>query len=89
MICALLTKQTNKAWIEVERTEASDEASNPDFKKHFQITFAYENNQQCMFRMISSVGGKEKVVGECITSYGAIMGARGSIFAGFLEKKDE
>ena len=35
------------------------------------------------------MGGKEKVVGECLTSYGAIMGANASIYAGLLKKKDE
>ena len=42
-----------------------------------------------MFRMIESVGGKEKVIGECQTTYGAIMGAKASILATILKKLDE
>ena len=39
--------------------------------------------------MIESVGGKEKVIGELQTTYGAIMGAKASIFAAILKKLDE
>ena len=42
-----------------------------------------------MFRMINIIDGKEKIIGECQTSYGAIMGAKASIFAGALKRKDE
>ena len=60
---------------------------NPNFEKTFTVSYFFEKKQELKFVMENdNKNGNNDVIGECITSMGALMGAKDQTFRGDLVK---
>ena len=85
-ICRLFEKRQNQ-WVKIGQTESIKDSLNPNFEQCFTIPYYFEKKQDLKFEMIDDDGnGDYDIIGEVLTTMGAVMGAKAQMFQGTLTK---
>ena len=75
-ICRLFEKKQN-SWVKLGQTESIKDSLNPNFEQCFTVPYYFEKKQELKFEMIDDDGaGEYDVIGEVLTTMGAVMGAK-------------